>query len=152
MDPFEVQKICNENDYAAINDILKTCTVEQQKKYIQMTDDLLYRYMSRKAFLSTAMKPEEYKNMPVELVKKYTRKIENARFLTACIEDALNDIQEKQYRTVIELIYFQHQTYSQISDELYCNPRTVIRWKKKVLKEMAISIFGVYVLGLEDIE
>ena len=92
MDKAEIQRATEQVDCKSVNEILKTCTIEQQKKYIQMTDELLCGYMSWKAFLSLAMKPEDYKNMPMELVMKYTRKIDNARFLTACIEDALNDI------------------------------------------------------------
>lgn len=124
---------------------------EPLEKYIRMTDDLLCQYQSRKAFLASAMKPEDYMGFPAELAKKYTRKIENARFLTAIVEDVLEEIQEIEHRAVIDLIYFQHKTSSQIAEELFCCTATVFCWKLKALKDMAINIFGVDALELEEI-
>lgn len=151
MNPDEIQKKAEEIARKAFNSMKHDTMTDNQKKYVQMTDDLLCQYQSRKAFLATAMKPEDYSNMPVDLAKKYTRKVENARFLTAVVEDALEGIKEKEHREVIDLIYFQHKTIIQIMEQLFCCNNTVLRWKKKALLDMAICIFGVDAVGLEEV-
>lgn len=150
MDTKEVKKAIKGAVYREVEKVFRKRVSERKEKYIQMAEDMLCKYQSKKEFLSSSVDPEDLKNMPADLVKEYEKKIESACFLTSCIEDAIGDIDD-EFKKLIDLIYFQHKLYPQIAEELFCSTCTVWRWRRKALERVAINIFGIEALGLEEI-
>ncbi len=151
MDEADIQRIAKQVAYKNVNEEMEKAFIERQGKYEQMVHDILCQHQSRKEFLASAMKPKDYIKMPQELAREYTRRVNNAHFLTTCVENAMEGIESAELRQVIDLTYFQHETITQIMDRLFCSNNTVLRWKQKALHEIAVRMFGVDALGLEEL-
>lgn len=121
----------------------------EKTKYIQMTKDLLYMYPGQKYILANAKNPDEFEGLPQELVREYNKRIHNAKFLIGWIEEALDRIKLLEHNAVIDMFYFQLLSCPEIAEQLYCNERTVHRWKEQFIKELSIILFGVDALELE---
>jgi len=66
---------------------------------------------------------------------------ESVRELTK-IEDAVKSVLEDYYGEVMTLRYFERKTDEQIAELLSCDVSTVRRNRKRLLKRIAVRIFG----------
>ena len=112
----------------------------------------LYAYKDLRAKLHsdvmhlTALKRENQQHADIKPLHGVIK--ENIRELTK-IEDAVKSVSEDYYGEVMILRYFERKTDEQIAEQLNCDVSTVRRNRKRLLKRIAVRMFGVEAIETE---
>ena len=87
--------------------------------------------------------PEEAQAERIALVElKLAKDTEEIRIL----DEALSYIAKDQYAQIIDLFYFQNFSATEIADKLPLGTSTVIRQKSRLVKTLALKLYGSFAL------
>ena len=67
---------------------------------------------------------------------------EDYRSVLVLIDKALNLIKDDEYIDIINLLYVEGYTYEQTAEKLSIDKRTLYRQRRRIIKRLAIVIYG----------
>ena len=76
-------------------------------------------------------------------IKQLKAQIAADKFETDKIEEALQKIEDDTYAPIIEYKYFDEMSDNEISEKMCCDPSTIRRHKVRLVKKIAIMLYGV---------
>jgi RNA polymerase sigma factor (sigma-70 family) len=138
-----------------------------EKSYFSRTERLLYSYPSLKVSLNELelnihdIELEGIKRKSTSIVvfsgkgssgdndeqltaaEAYKESKERTQRMVNRIERALDHIRGEEGYEIIEMKYFDNMNNLEIADKIPCSESTVKRWRKRLVNQLGVLIFGV---------
>jgi len=162
----EVQKIINISIETAVKKAviaIKDANEEVEKNkrnYFKETEKLLYAYPTLKKRLEQGVLYPGNKSKDVvrvvadggrkpleevyeEICESRERSFERTKARVAEVEHALDQVKDDEMYDIIELHYFQQIEWEDVAQEVNASIPTVYRHRKRIVKKIAVLLFGV---------
>lgn len=157
MDEKEMGKVIK----ATLEAVKKEEIKNSRRAAFHNTELLLKNYNSLKEHMQCSV--DSIANVDIELQgydEVYIMSIRRSKVKTQAIlehiDSCMETLKRKQINKgqsekfkVLELLYFEGKRYEEIAEELHCGESSVNRWRKEMVNDLSVLLFGVEGIRLD---